>query len=93
MLQTLTIRLRTLEEKLRLEKMGEKLLDLVGEKKELREGALSKSNKRKEPPFLSDMSTVFENYTKVSFYNIASEASYAHFTTKIFLFLSRGNLH
>ena len=63
MLQTLTIRLRR---KVAIGKNGGKLLDLVGEREEeLRgEGALSKSNKRKEPPFLSDMSTVFENYIK-----------------------------
>ena len=53
-------------EKLRLEKMGRKLLDLERTEK----GALSKSNKRKEPPFLSDMSTVVEKLHKKS-----------HFTT------------
>ena len=46
--------------------MGRKLLDLERTEK----GALSKSNKRKEPPFLSDMSTVVEKLHKKS-----------HFTT------------
>ena len=46
--------------------MGRKLLDLERTEK----GALSKSNKRKEPPFLSDMSTVFEKSHKVTFHNI-----------------------
>ena len=46
--------------------MGRKLLDLERTEK----GALSKSNKRKEPPFLSSMSTVVEKLHKKS-----------HFTT------------